>query len=255
MKQQLLIFSLFTAFSLQAQTPIFSPGMSITALGSYSSPAGEGVENIIDNDVSTKYLDFNDFDGFGFTVNTATTTSSYVATRIDITTANDSEERDPTIFEVLGSNDGTTFTAITSGTIPCVSARFFTRTFNFTNTNAYSYYRVNFTNQCNTIEQMFQLSEVQLFGDLLSINSFAFNSNTVKVAPNPSNGNFVVSNSGSENINKITVIDALGKIVKEQVFTTIDNHHEVTFSGVLSGIYFVKIASNDKEIIKKLIVN
>ena len=160
--KRVLFFSLFllSASSGFAQTPIFSPAMSITEFGSVNSPANEGVSKIIDGSTSTKYLDFNFNDGMGFTVDLGG--NSKIATSISITTANDVPGRDPQNFTVFGSNDANTFTQIATGTIPCVGTRFHQRTFNFSNSTSYKYYRVNFTTQC-AAENSIQLAEVQLY--------------------------------------------------------------------------------------------
>jgi len=143
-----------------SQAEIFSPGMTINSYGSTSSPVGEDVSKIIDGSVTTKFLDFNYSDGIGFTVDLGGAPS--VAKSISVTTANDSPGRDPQNFEVLGSNDGTIFTSIATGSIPCSAARFNTRNFNFTNETAYSFYRVVYTVQCS-LENSFQIAETQLY--------------------------------------------------------------------------------------------
>jgi glucose/arabinose dehydrogenase len=150
---------LFSPLSF-AQTPLFSPAMSITELGSVSSPANETVVNIIDGSTATKFLDFNFSDGMGFTVDLGENLK--VATSISITTANDSPNRDPQIYTVSGSIDGANFTEITSGVITCNNTRFYERTYNFNNTSSYKYYRINFDTQCGT-DNSIQLSEVQLY--------------------------------------------------------------------------------------------
>ncbi|HSP83769.1 MAG TPA: HYR domain-containing protein, partial [Gillisia sp.] len=148
------------------QTPIFSPGMAITPFGSVSSPPGEDLTKIIDQNVYSKFLDFNIGDGMGFTVYMGG--NSYVANNLEITTANDFSGRDPQNFEVLGSNNGTTFTSVATGSIPCVSSRYFKRSINFTNTTAFKYYRINYTNRCAINNYEFQVAETQLFGYLLT---------------------------------------------------------------------------------------
>lgn len=153
------IFLLFSFYYGLAQSPIFNPSMTITPFGSVNSPVNETFGNIIDGNVATKFLDFNSNDGMGFTVNLGGT--PHVASSLMVTTANDMPGRDPKNFEVFGSNDGSNFTSIGSGVIDCNSSRFYPRLFCFTNTTAYSYYRINFTNTCS--ENWFQLSEVQLY--------------------------------------------------------------------------------------------
>ncbi len=157
----LSFFFLLVSFSF-SQTPIFSPAMTITELGSVNSPANETVENIIDGSTSTKFLDFNYADGMGFTVDLGANPKA--ASSISITTANDSPNRDPQNYTVSGSNNGTDFTQIASGSIPCVGTRFHQRTFNFTNSTYYQYYRINFTTQCGS-DNSIQLSEVQLYSN------------------------------------------------------------------------------------------
>ncbi|WP_299117508.1 HYR domain-containing protein [uncultured Winogradskyella sp.] len=128
--------------------------------GSVNSPGGEAVQNVIDQNSSTKFLDFDAFDGIGFDVDLLGESKTAVA--IEIVTANDAPERDPTNYEIFGSNDGTNYTSIATGNIPCVPDRFLSRTFSFTNTTGYTFYRVNFTGTCaaSTINQ---IADVQLF--------------------------------------------------------------------------------------------
>lgn len=252
MTKKLLIFLLLYGFNSIAQSPLLSSSMPVTAFGSVSSPAGEQVTNITDGNINTKFLDFNYTDGLGFTINTGATPS--IATRIDVTTANDSQERDPMNFQVLGSNDGSAFTSITTGTIPCISTRFFTRSFSFTNAVAYKYYRVIFTNQCNTIEAMLQLAEVQLLGSVLSADDFALNENKISIFPNPTQNFFSVNNSKSQPITKIGIYDLLGKTLKELTYLDMESQKNVDVSQMVTGIYLVKITTNDMETTKQLII-
>jgi hypothetical protein len=150
------IISLNTSW---AQTAIFNPSMSITPYGSVDSNGSEGYANSIDNNVNTKFLDNYPDDGIGFTVDLGGI--SKIASSISVTTANDTPGRDPKNYEVLGSNDGSNFTSIATGTIQCISTRFSTRFYCFENSTAYKYYRVNFTNTCS--EYIFQFAEVQLY--------------------------------------------------------------------------------------------
>ncbi|MCH2193963.1 discoidin domain-containing protein [Kordia sp.] len=125
-----------------------------------NSPGGKAIQNVIDQNSNTKYLDFNAFDGIGFQVDLLGVAHTAIA--MEIVTANDAPERDPANYEIFGSNDGTIFTSIATGSIPCVSTRFSIRIFSFTNTNSYSYYRLNFTGTCGT-SSITQIANVQLF--------------------------------------------------------------------------------------------
>ncbi|WP_299227019.1 HYR domain-containing protein [uncultured Psychroserpens sp.] len=153
-----LLFSLSLAF---AQAIFDSTIHTATVFGSVNSPGGEGVQNVIDQNSATKYLDFNALDGIGFEVDLLGVAQT--ASSIEIVTANDAPERDPTAYEIFGSNNGTDYTSITTGTIPCVTDRFFSRTFSFNNTTAYSFYRINFTGFCGS-STINQIADVQLYG-------------------------------------------------------------------------------------------
>ncbi|HEY9183898.1 MAG TPA: LamG-like jellyroll fold domain-containing protein [Salegentibacter sp.] len=157
----LLIFISVAFGEALGQSPIFTPGMNISTTGSVNSPYGEDVSKIIDANNYTKFLDFNYSDGMGFTVFMGG--AAYVATSIEITTANDSPNRDPRNFQILGSNDGSAFTSVASGSIPCISSRFAKRSFSFSNTNGYKYYRIIFTTQCGS-DNSLQIAETQLLG-------------------------------------------------------------------------------------------
>ncbi len=139
---------------------IFAPGMTISQVNTNSSPTGEDENKVIDGNTSTKYLNFNTLNT-GFTVNTGT---SSIARSISITTANDYPDRDPVSYTLEGSNNGSTWSSITSGSLTCSATRFATQSFGFINTAAYSYYRVVFPSVCNTgTATAMQVSEVQLY--------------------------------------------------------------------------------------------
>jgi hypothetical protein len=109
---------------------------------SNNSPAGEGAANVIDNNTSTKYLNF-DRASAGFTIKLD---QGRVLEKFTITTANDYAPRDPSKFSLFGSNDGKTWTTIVNGQpITLSDNRFATSSdITFTNTNAYVYYFITF---------------------------------------------------------------------------------------------------------------
>ncbi|MEM6686800.1 MAG: HYR domain-containing protein [Bacteroidota bacterium] len=160
-KKLLILLLFFTSITTNYAQGIFDSSIHTAApFGSVNSPGGEQVQNVIDQNSSTKYLDFNAFDGIGFEVDMLGVASTVVA--MEIVTANDAPERDPTNYEIFGSNDGLNFTSIATGTIPCVMTRFFARTFSFTNSTSYTSYRLNFTGTCGA-SSINQIADVQLF--------------------------------------------------------------------------------------------
>ncbi|MEM6717774.1 MAG: HYR domain-containing protein [Bacteroidota bacterium] len=160
-KKLLLLLFFFASVTISYAQGIFDDSIhTATTFGSVNSPGGEQVQNVIDQNSNTKYLDFNAFDGIGFEVDMLGVSSTVVA--MEIVTANDAPERDPTNYEIFGSTDGLNFTSITTGTIPCVTTRFFSRTFSFTNSASYTSYRLNFTGTCGS-SSINQIADVQLY--------------------------------------------------------------------------------------------
>lgn len=251
MIKKLPLLLLLCQVAASAQEPMFSPTSNISPFGLVSSPVGENYTKIIDGDITTKFLDFNHSDGLGFTVNLNGVPKT--ATSMEFTTANDSAERDPMNYQISGSNNGSNFTVITSGSIICNSTRFNTTTYSFTNTGSYSYYRLVFSNQCNTIESMIQIAEVQLFHTNLDTDKFSKTDNFT-LYPNPNNGIFSIRSKESRAIDLVTISDALGKQIK-QVQLNGATTSELNLQGIASGIYFVQITSGSENVTKKIVIN
>jgi hypothetical protein len=131
-----------------------SPG---TISAQYSdSPAGEDIAKVIDNTSSTKYLTFHNSAWIQFQ-----SSGSYVVTRYAITSANDAAERDPLTWTFSGSTNGTSWTTLDTRSNEDFASRLQRREFSFTNSTAYSYYRLQMTNNSGTI---LQLAEWEIFG-------------------------------------------------------------------------------------------
>ena len=256
MKRALIFVILFSCFIVKAQDPIFNSSMSITVYGVVDSPFEEEVDKIIDGDINTKFLDFELNDGMGFTVDLDG--DSYIAKSIEITTANDFEVRDPMNFEVLGSNDGVTFTSIDSGEIPCVTDRLFARTYDIINDESYSYYRINYTNACDpsggTGIPSIQLAETQLYTEILGLNDTGF-SNKINIYPNPNNGTFILNYNGTDPLTKALIIDINGRIVQEINMIDLQNQKEIRLNNYSSGIYFMKISTTYNTVNQKVIIH
>lgn len=102
--------------------------------------AGEGSLKLVDNDINTKFLtggfpqefwvqqDFN---------------APTIANKYTITSGNDAPDRDLKDWELLGSNDGTTWQVLDTRTDQTFGERILTREFNFDNEEAYLHYRIN----------------------------------------------------------------------------------------------------------------
>jgi len=145
------------------------------------SPLTQGPENGIDGNVNTKYLNFGiNNTGLIVTPSRGATT----VTGLQLTTANDTPGRDPTSYEVWGTNSPITdpvhsagnaepWTLIASGSLAPPSARLTPYpVVNFANSTAYTSYKVIFPTIVGPAATMpggsgitsMQIADIQLYG-------------------------------------------------------------------------------------------
>ncbi|HEY6143118.1 MAG TPA: T9SS type A sorting domain-containing protein [Flavobacterium sp.] len=74
---------------------------------------------------------------------------------------------------------------------------------------------------------------------------------TISVYPNPTKGDLHIDNSILE---KATVYDALGKLVKTTSFANGSNNNSINLAGLPKGIYYIYLESYGSTIVKKIIV-
>ena len=135
----------------------------------YNSPGAEGVANVLDVKSATKYLNFDKLNT-GIIVIPAAGTS--VLSGIGLTSANDAPERDPASYLIEGSNDLTTWTKVSEGTVAKFSARFTRQQIDFSNTAAFAAYRVTFPTVANaTSANSMQIADIELLGSLTGANA------------------------------------------------------------------------------------
>lgn len=155
----------FASTGVSTPTPTPTPGSSltdITNLGGtvsaqyYDSPTNEEIDKLVDNTTSTKYLTFHTSGWVQYQISTG-----YVVTRYDISSANDAAERDPYTWTFQGSNNGSTWTTLDTRSGEDFPNRFQTRSFSFSNSSSFTYYRLNMTNNSGSI---LQLSELAIYG-------------------------------------------------------------------------------------------
>ena len=166
-----------TPIELPGTTGILSPGdaiIPIDADGGSSSPGDEPVTNAIDGTLN-KYLNFGKLNS-GLIVTPST--PGTIVKNFQITTANDAADRDPTSWQLFGTNSaivsaahsaGTSesWTLIGSGAIALPAARnTLGPMVNVANATAYNSYKLIFTGVKNaTTANSMQIAEVQFFGD------------------------------------------------------------------------------------------
>src|SRR3989441_644246 len=141
-----------------APTDVTQPGDPIVA-SSANSPGSEGVANAID-DTQNKYLNF-DIVNTGFTV--TPNVGDTIVSGLVLTSANDAPDRDPTSYDLSGSNDGANYVPISSGAVLPFPTRFYNNYIFFTNTKSFKSYRLIFPT-VNGSTCCMQISEVAFLG-------------------------------------------------------------------------------------------
>ncbi|MBC7808616.1 MAG: discoidin domain-containing protein [Akkermansiaceae bacterium] len=185
------VVALMTA-TARAQTPISladvtSPGDPISS-SSPNFPAGEAPQFAIDNDAGTKFLNFDEENVF---LTVTPSVGSTVVTGVSFVTGNDSPERDPVNYDVLGSNDGANYTLIKNGFIDLPFDRGQRGSAGFYNEIAYTSYRVKVNNirdvgAANSV----QYAELELSGTLANVTPGFIADVLNGASVEPSSGNF-----------------------------------------------------------------
>ena len=141
---------------------ISQPGDAVVA-SSDNHPAGEHAGFAIDDDSSTKYLNFDGANDnpSGLII----TTGGGVVSGLGLTSANDAPDRDPATFVLSGSNDGgATFDEIASGDVPAFGDRFERQEVSFDNSTDYTTYELIFPTTAGASTCCMQIAEIELLG-------------------------------------------------------------------------------------------
>jgi hypothetical protein len=122
---------------------VTSLGVVTTNIENRDGASGnEGSPKVVDNDLDSKFLIFSYASNFYIQLQfrNAQHITSYM-----LTSANDAPNRDPKNWNIAGSNDGTTWVTLDSRTDEVFASRKLTKTYEFTNSSTYKYYRLNIT--------------------------------------------------------------------------------------------------------------
>ncbi|WP_432838100.1 ThuA domain-containing protein [Dactylosporangium sp. CA-092794] len=130
------------------------PVAAVTVNG--ENPPNETKDKLTDNNSGTKWLTFARTGWVTFRLTTPAAVNSYA-----LTSANDFPGRDPRDWTLQGSADGQSWTDLDQRAGQTFAERFQTRKFDFANTQAYPYYRLNIT--ANSGEPAIQLADLRLF--------------------------------------------------------------------------------------------
>lgn len=134
-----------------------------------SQPAGgEGAAQAFDERGDSKWLGTMDGSGgawLGYEFGSGT---SYAITRYELISGNDAPERDPQMWSLLGSNDGTTWTLLDVRSGQNLGARGTTSAYDLSNALAFKRYRLSITTNNGSIETglggtgLVQIAELRL---------------------------------------------------------------------------------------------
>jgi len=139
----------------------------------------EGAAKAFDNNTATKWLDFSPT--YSWIQYRYAADKRSVVTEYTLTSANDSNERDPNNWNILGSNDnGASWATLDTRTGELFTARFQKRSFQFTNSTGYNIYRLEITKVRGGTANSVQLAEIELIGTTPEPPAKA-------TSPNPSN--------------------------------------------------------------------
>lgn len=123
----------------------------VTANGE-NTGGGEIASNAADGDKFTKWLVFEPTGWLRYELSEPVIVKKYA-----LTSANDAPGRDPQNWTIQGSNDGTSWTTLDTRTGESFESRFQTKTYEFANTTAYTFYRLDIT--LNHGEDIVQLAD------------------------------------------------------------------------------------------------
>ncbi|WP_239075408.1 ThuA domain-containing protein [Planosporangium flavigriseum] len=129
----------------------------VEVAASGENPPNETKEKLVDGNNNTKWLAFQPTGWVTLKLEKPT-----AVTRYGMTSANDSDGRDPKDWKLQGSTDGTNWTTLDTQAGQSFPQRFQTKMYQFTNGQAYQYYRLDIT--ANRGEPLIQLAELGLFG-------------------------------------------------------------------------------------------
>jgi hypothetical protein len=172
----------------------------LPATGS-STPVNEEVYRAIDNNTGTKYLNLNKYVSPGNGNSGLEIKLGYgpaIITGLSVTSG-DTRQRDPKSYSLSGSNDGLTWTAISSGSLAPFTANLQKQTVTFSNPRAFDRYRIIFPTiifGTGGFQDVLEVREIELLETSLSINAINFSWNTGATTasiPANSTGNYTVT--------------------------------------------------------------
>jgi chitodextrinase len=214
----------------------------ITARG--ENLPNEGLNKLTDGNLSSKWLDFSATSWVKFAYSQAKTWNGY-----EITSGDDSPERDAKNWTLQGSIDGTTWTVLNTQNNQTWTSRKQTRSFTFTNTTAYNYYKWDITaNGSGTIIQACEFKFLSLATGIGDVNSNL----SLIMYPNPVLNQLHLNfESTIENAN-VKILDLQGRTLMTKLFFN-NSHENIDVSSLSNGVYLLKVVVGGSVMTRKFI--
>ena len=218
------------------------------------SPPGERVDKLIDNDVETKYLVRALSSWVEIKTNRFTKLNGYA-----ITSANDEPGRDLKKWQLRAwnHNNNRWVTLHDVRDNPVWENRLQMRSWAFDNDEWFSRYRLIISEINGNPHGLMQMAEVQLFGEAGEFTSAEMKSrNEVSVYPNPATDQLFIDFNGVELENaRVLLFDIAGRIMEDKYLTGEESGiYRINTSGIASGLYLLKIETDEKTFSNKILI-
>jgi hypothetical protein len=175
------------------------------------SPPNERVENLIDNDINTKYLVRAVSSWMEIEMNRFSKLTGYT-----ITSANDAPSRDPRSWQLKGWDDNADqwVTLHTVNDNPEWNNRFKAKVWTFDNINWYSRYRLYITEINGNEQDLMQMAEWELYGETAEyVGTTETENPEIRVFPNPVQGPLNIEWTGQIINPEVALYDVTGRMI------------------------------------------
>lgn len=185
-----------------------------------------------------------------------------------LTSANDSQGRDPKAWQLQGSDNGTDWTDINTQTGQVFNRRYSKKSFAVSTTNAYKYFRLLVTERYDGSATIFQLAEFQLFGEEQTAaksnrkNLFVENLNAnkdnqinqsdLRIYPNPAVSYIQVDMPAEKYTVNYIVYSTLGVSVQSG---QLSNGESINVQSLTPGAYQLVLTNNGQRTVRQFLKN
>ena len=97
-------------------------------------------------------------------------------------------------------------------------------------------------------------SKTLTFSTVLGVEDYT-TLNDITIYPNPSNGVFTIAKNNLITVNKISIYDMNAKLLKVITREITDQNNTIDLTELSKGMYFMEIANDADQVVKKIIIN